>query len=289
MSDYNFLMESRLSPEQYAVLTLISRLAAEQGQTFTWWVARCATSPTASRWCAISTFSSRVRRNGSCAPYPAPIPPKPAAARGSPLLSRPSRLNTRNFDEHFNSAELIFSNGVRAELGMCREEIYSRPGQRPEVRPASVFEDLKRRDFAINAMAVSLHPNSRGLLLDPTNGAGDIERHEIRALQSRCFLDDPSRIYRLLRLGMRLDFKPDERTQRWFDAALEDGAWERLDANQQARELAAILHEDQPGRDSTNAFRPETPRRPGQEACLCPSSLRSFCAHSQRAAKRPRR
>jgi tRNA nucleotidyltransferase (CCA-adding enzyme) len=86
------------------------------------------------------------------------------------------------------------------------------------------------------------------LLLDPTNGAGDIERHEIRALQSRGFLDDPVRIYRLLRLGMRFDFNPDERTQRWFDAALEEGAWERLDADQQARELAGILHEDQPGR-----------------------------------------
>jgi tRNA nucleotidyltransferase (CCA-adding enzyme) len=52
----------------------------------------------------------------------------------------------------------------------------------------------------------------------------------------------------MLRFGMRLDFKPDERTQRWFDAALEDKAWERLDPSQQARELAAILHEDQPGR-----------------------------------------
>jgi tRNA nucleotidyltransferase (CCA-adding enzyme) len=157
-------------------------------------------------------------------------------------------LEYQNLDEHLNASELLFANGVRASLAMCREEIYSHPGQRPEVRPAMVFEDLKRRDFAINAMAVSLHPNSRGLLLDPTNGAGDIERHEIRALQSRGFLDDPSRIYRFLRLGMRLDFKPDERTQRWFDAALEEGAWERLDANQQARELAAILHEDQPGR-----------------------------------------
>jgi tRNA nucleotidyltransferase (CCA-adding enzyme) len=157
-------------------------------------------------------------------------------------------LEYQELDEHFNSSELFFSNGVRAELAMCREEFYSRPGLRPDVHPAMVFEDLKRRDFAINAMAVSLHPNSRGLLLDPTNGAGDIERHEIRALQSRGFLDDPSRIYRLLRLGMRFDFKPDERTQRWFDAALADGAWERLDADQQARELAAILREDQPGR-----------------------------------------
>jgi tRNA nucleotidyltransferase (CCA-adding enzyme) len=51
-----------------------------------------------------------------------------------------------------------------------------------------------------------------------------------------------------LRLGVRLDFKPDERTQRWLDAALEDRAWERLDANQQARELAAVMHEDQPDR-----------------------------------------
>jgi tRNA nucleotidyltransferase/poly(A) polymerase len=168
-------------------------------------------------------------------------------ARG-PASDAALTLEYQSLDEHRNSAELIFSSGVRAELAMSREEVYSRPGQRPEVRPAMVFEDLKRRDFAINAMAVSLHPNSRGLLLDPTNGAGDIERHEIRALQSRGFLEDPSRIFRLLRLGMRLDFKPDERTQRWFDAAVADGAWERLDADQQARELAAILHEDQPGR-----------------------------------------
>jgi len=248
MSDYNFLMESRLSPEQYAVLALISRLVAEQGLnlylvggavrdlTYGQQVVRdldfIVEGPPQRILRAISSADSMKSGRG---------------ARGS-AGEPPLALEYQNLDEHFNSYELLFTNGVRAELAMCREEFYSRPGQRPEVRPATVFEDLKRRDFAINAIAVSLHPNSRGLLLDPTNGAGDIERHEIRALQSHGFLDDPSRIFRLLRLGMRLDFEPDERTQRWLDAALEDGAWERLDPDQQARELAAILHEDQPGR-----------------------------------------
>ena len=248
MSDYNFLMESRLSPDQYAVLTLISRLASEHGQSL--YLVGGAVRDL--------TYGQQVVRDLDFLVEGAPqrilrAMPTAGTTKGSraarePAGNAPLTLEHQELDEHFNSAELVFSSGVRAELSMCREEIYSRPGQRPEVRPTMVFDDLKRRDFAINAMAVSLHPNSRGLLLDPTNGAGDIERRELRALQSRCFIDDPSRIFRLLRFGIRLDFKTDERTQRWLDAALADGAWERLDANQQARELAAILREDQPDR-----------------------------------------
>jgi tRNA nucleotidyltransferase (CCA-adding enzyme) len=248
MSDYNFLMESRLSTEQFAVITLISRLTAEQGLNL--YLVGGAVRDL--------TYGQQVVRDLDFAVEGLPqkiIRALPAsdsskAARGArvPAGEAPLALDYYELDEHLNASDLYFSNGVRAELSMCREEIPTRPGQRPEVRPALIFEDLKRRDFAIDAMAVSLHPNSRGLLLDPTNGAGDIERREIRALQSRCFLDDPSRIYRLLRLGLRLGFNPDERTQRWLDAAIQDGAWERLDANQQARELAAILREDQPDR-----------------------------------------
>ncbi len=247
MSDYNFLMESRLSSEQFAVITLVSRLAAEQGLNL--YLVGGAVRDL--------TFGQQVVRDLDFAVEGLPQKiiralPKPPQKSGrdtrGPAGEAPLALEFHEFDEHLNSADLFFSSGVRAELSMCREEIVSRPGQRPDIRPALIFDDLKRRDFAINAMAVSLHPNSRGLLLDPTNGAGDIERHEIRALQSRCFFDDPSRIFRLLRLGMRLDFKPDERTQRWFDAALQDGAGERLDSNQQARELAAILREDHPDR-----------------------------------------
>jgi tRNA nucleotidyltransferase (CCA-adding enzyme) len=248
MSDYNFLMESRLSPEQYAVLVLISRLAAQQGLNL--YLVGGAVRDL--------TYGQQIVRDLDFAVEGPPqrilrlLPPadsqKSRRGAGGPAGEPPLALAHQVLDPRSNAAELHFSNGVRAELAMCREEFYPRPGQRPEVRPAMVFEDLRRRDFAINAMAVSLHPNSRGLLLDPTNGAGDIERRELRTLHSRSFFEDPSRIFRLLRLGMRLDFKPDERTQRWFDTALEVRAWERLDADQQARELAAILYEDHPGR-----------------------------------------
>jgi tRNA nucleotidyltransferase/poly(A) polymerase len=248
MSDYNFLMESQLSPEQYAVLSLISRLAADQGINL-YLVGGAVRDLTYGQQVvhdldfALEGSPQKILRQ-----IPHAGPPKPAGDARGAVAERPLAIEHEVFDEHLSAAEIRFSSGVRAELAMCREEFYARPGQRPEVRPAMVFEDLKRRDFAMNAMAVSLHPNSRGLLLDPTNGAGDIEHREIRALVSRSFLEDPSRIYRLLRLGIRLDFKPDERTGRWLDTALEDRAWERLDPNQQARELGAILREDHPGR-----------------------------------------
>jgi tRNA nucleotidyltransferase/poly(A) polymerase len=248
MSDYNFLMESRLSPEQYAVLALISRLAAEQSLNL-YLVGGAVRDLTHGQQVVrdldfvVTGLPQRILRA-----LPTVDSGKSGGGSREAPAEAPLALEYYDLDERLNSAELLFSNGVRAELAMCREEIYSHPGQRPEVRPATVFEDLKRRDFAINAMAVSLHPNSRGLLLDPTNGAGDIERREIRALQSHGFLDDPVRIFRMLRLALRFDFQPDERTQRWFDAALEDKAWERLEPHQQARELAATLHEDQPGR-----------------------------------------
>jgi len=248
MSDYNFLMESRMSPEQYAVLTLISRLAAEQGMKL--YLVGGAVRDLTHGQQVVRDLDFIVEGQPQRILRSIPDADTLKARRGSREAGNesPLGLEFQKFDEHLNTSELLFSNGVRAEVAMSREEFYSRPGQRPEVRPATVFDDLKRRDFAIDAMAVSLHPNSRGLLLDPTNGAGDIERREIRALQSHGFLDDPSRIFRMLRLAIRLDFKADERTERWFDAAIAEGAAERLDANQQARELAAILREDQPGR-----------------------------------------
>jgi tRNA nucleotidyltransferase (CCA-adding enzyme) len=160
----------------------------------------------------------------------------------------PLALAYQEYDAPAAAAELRFTNGVRASLGQCRAHHFSKPGQLPEMQPATIFEDLRRRDFSVNAMAISLHPNSRGLLLDPTNGAADIERRELRVLHPRSFSEDPLRVYRLLRLGLRLDFTPEERTKNYFETALQNHAWERLDVGQQGRELRAILREENPAR-----------------------------------------
>jgi len=240
MSDYNFLMESRLSPQQFQVLTHLARIAHSQGMNL--YLVGGAVRDL--------TYGQQVIRDLDFALEGNPQKilrhldaKRPSGGELAAFGTAHLRLNTR-----VNSAEVSFNNGVRAEIAMTRNEVYAKPGRRPEILPAAIFEDLKRRDFSANAMAVSLHPNSRGLLLDPTNGAADIEKHELRALHSRSFLEDPSRIYRLLRLGLRLGFQSEERTQTWLETALENHAAERLDPEQQGRELRAILEEENPGR-----------------------------------------
>jgi tRNA nucleotidyltransferase/poly(A) polymerase len=250
MSDYNFLMESKLSPEQDGVLSLISRAAFEQG--FNLYLVGGAVRDL--------TYGQQVVRDLDFAVEGDPLklvrrleskdssPATGLTTRVGAARTRPLALEYQEFDSHAGALELWFSNGVRVELGQCREDLVSRPGQRPESRPATIFEELRRRDFSINAMAISLHPNSRGLLLDPTNGAGDIERHELRVLYPRSFSEDPVRIYRILRFGLRLDFTIEERTKNYLNTALENHAWERLTPEQQGRELRAILQEADPSR-----------------------------------------
>ena len=80
---------------------------------------------------------------------------------------------------------------VRAEISMARTEHYEKAGKPPVVSPATLIEDLRRRDFTVNAMALSLNEGSRGLLMDPFNGAADIDAKLIRVLHNYSFLEDP--------------------------------------------------------------------------------------------------
>ncbi len=251
MPDYNFLMDSRLRPGQLRVINQLGRLAATQGLNLYLaggGVRDLTTGLETPRDLnflvegniqkILRPLESAAKRHGSSRPIA-----KPADANGFDLQVESIRFNPK-----LSVADVVFEGGMRGEIASSRVETYNSPGKPPVLSPGTVFDDLRQRDFSVNAMAISLHPNSRGLLLDPTNGAADIERKELRALHSRSFFDDPSRIYRLFRLSQRLDYKPDERTARWLELALENRAWEALREDQQSRELRALLAEESSGR-----------------------------------------
>lgn len=120
---------------------------------------------------------------------------------------------TVSLDENRRSVELVFANGVTAQVAMSRKENYAKAGGKPQVTPAAIQEDLRGRDFTINAMALSLNRASRGLLLDPTNGLADLGHREMRSTHPYVFYDDPARLLRLTRLRVRLSFTVEERTR----------------------------------------------------------------------------
>ena len=98
----------------------------------------------------------------------------------------------------FGTAMLKLS-GKRLDLAMARREVYIRPGALPKVEASSIHEDLGRRDFSINAMAIALSGPEAGQLLDQHGGRKDLERGLIRVLHPKSFLDDPTRVLRAVR------------------------------------------------------------------------------------------
>ena len=122
-------------------------------------------------------------------------------------------------DENRKSAELRFPSGVTVEIGMARQERYAKPGGKAHVTPATIHEDLRGRDFTINALALSLNKASRGLLLDPTNGLSELERKELRAATNYTLYDNPIRLFRLIRFKVRLGFQIAERTRTQYENA----------------------------------------------------------------------
>jgi len=108
------------------------------------------------------------------------------------------------------------------------------------------MEDLRRRDFSLNAIAISLNPASRGLLLDPTNGLSDIERGEVRALTIHGFTNQPARLLRVLRYAARMGFKVEARTQEWFDLAIERELQHTIAPEDSGEELRALAREERP-------------------------------------------
>jgi tRNA nucleotidyltransferase/poly(A) polymerase len=149
-------------------------------------------------------------------------------------------------DEDTHTLYLRLPGNVRAELSMARTEQYEKTGKPPVVKPATITEDLRRRDFTVNAMALSLNEGSRGLLLDPFNGMADVEAKLIRVLHNYAFLEDPSRLIRASRFAARFHWPLEERTQARFEAAREGNYIEYITGKAIGYEIEQLAYEDDP-------------------------------------------
>ena len=119
----------------------------------------------------------------------------------------------------FGTAKLAVD-GIKFDLASARKETYARPGALPEVSTGSVDDDLARRDFSVNAMAILLQAESFGELLDPFDGKADVNRGIIRVLHPKSFEDDATRILRAVRYVTRLRFRLEEDTERLLNSDL---------------------------------------------------------------------
>ena len=137
---------------------------------------------------------------------------------------------------------------VRIDVASARRETYVRPAAYPKVSAGTLEEDLFRRDFTINAMAVALAPGQLGTLIDPFGGRQALRRQELRMLHRRSFLDDPSRILRGLRFGQRFGLRWERQTERAMKEALAAGALGWLNAGRLQKELDRMTREPNPRR-----------------------------------------
>jgi tRNA nucleotidyltransferase (CCA-adding enzyme) len=145
--------------------------------------------------------------------------------------------------DKFGTAVVLFGDGERVDVVTARTEFYDAPAALPTVEHASIREDLFRRDFTINAMAVSLKGADLGRLVDPFGGRRDLAAKTIRVLHNLSFIDDPTRIFRAIRYENRYGFRMDDHTVRLARGTIEMGLVGDLSSARLRDELEALLSE----------------------------------------------
>jgi tRNA nucleotidyltransferase (CCA-adding enzyme) len=224
MPDYIYLLNNRLSVHQRNALEHIRAAAREAGMT-------------------IFLVGGAVRdlTSGS------PVFDLDVTVQGNALKLKKAleKSGGKLWGEHEPSRTLFFRFpvGVTVEISSARREEYPKPGK-PIYHWDTILEDLRRRDFTANAMALSLNEHSYGLLMDPLNGVADIEARQLRLVSNYGFIEDPARLLRATRLVARLGWQLDERTQTRYQNAKEENAIEALSPYQRGYELEEIAHEE---------------------------------------------
>jgi tRNA nucleotidyltransferase/poly(A) polymerase len=227
MADFIYLMETRLSPDQQRAVALVTDVARahEMNIYLTGGAVRDIISGFVIRDLDFSVQGNALKLQ------------KDFEKAGAV---------TEATDETTRTIMLLLPGNVRAEVTSTRSERYDKPGKPVEVTPGTIYDDMRRRDFTVNAMALSLNPGSRGLLTDPFNGVADIETKVLRILHNYAFYEEPSRLIRATRLASRFHWTLEERTQARYDAAKENNYIENISDRAVGHEIEQLAHEDNP-------------------------------------------
>ena len=135
--------------------------------------------------------------------------------------------------------------GAGIDLVTARKEVYSNPGSLPVVEPSSLRDDLSRRDFTINAMALPLDGDVEGLV-DPFDGRNDLLYGIVRTLDAQSFRDDPTRLFRAARYEQRLDFTLSQETLEQFLAEVDSRGCDNVSGDRLRHEVDLIFREQHP-------------------------------------------
>ena len=149
---------------------------------------------------------------------------------------------------NFGTARVIFKDGFKLDFVCCRKEIYPKPAVLPVVSKATIKEDLFRRDFTCNALALSLLPIEFFKIYDLYNSLKDIKNKRVSVLHAKSFEDDPTRLYRALRFAARLNFKLSKETEKLFKTALAKNYIALLTPARKTNEIIKFLEEKQPSK-----------------------------------------
>ena len=225
MPDYIYLLENRLSADQQNALRQLREVAREAGVLLflTGDAVRDLTSGHAVRDIQVAVQANALK-----------------------LKKAIEKLGAETWgeDETSHSLYLCFPGTVRVDLVSTHRREYPKPGKLA-FQLASIQEDLRRRDFTVNAMAISLNEGSYGLLMDPLNGAADIEARTLRLVSNYGFLEEPALLIRATRYIARLGWELDQRTQQRYENAKIENVIESLSPHDRSQELEQIGHEDE--------------------------------------------
>lgn len=224
MPDYIYLLENRLSADQQSAIRHL-REAAREAEVIIFLTGDAVRDLTSGH--AVRDIE--------------------VAVSGNALQLKPFLANTPaqiwGEDEASRSLYLCYPGTVRVDVVTTQQVEYPKPGQ-PVYQPGSIHEELRHRDFTVNAMAISLNEGSYGLLMDPLNGAADIETRTLRLVSNYGFLEEPSLLIRATRYRTRLGWELDPKTQTRYENAKGEGVIEYLSDHARRQELEQIGHED---------------------------------------------